>query len=243
MMPDIYSRIKITLTELTISKRWAHKSTLEHTSPPDHLGSGPSGQQPAANGRMPGRAHGPSSTSPLYTVPPGHLLLHLSSGSTAAFSLPSYPAASFYLYIPTSHPVSRRKHGEDVKTGEPSSAVKETTFPLVVCVHGSARDAQGVRDRWSDMAEREGFVVLCPLFPVDMEVGLNRILVETLTRNRRWMGCIIISLYGILSSLARCLHSTHPRQALDIHALMNYFWRWSTWFGIDGGSSRLSSLA
>lgn len=41
----------------------------------------------------------------------------------------------------------------------------------MVCVHGSARDAQGVRDRWADMAEKEGFVVLCPLFPVDMQVS------------------------------------------------------------------------
>jgi hypothetical protein len=137
--------------------------------------------------------HEPSNSSPLYTVPPGHLLLHLSSGSTAAFSLPSNPAASFYLYIPSSHPVSRRKRGEDTKNGESSSAAKETTFPLVVCVHGSARDAQGVRDRWVDMAEREGFVVLCPLFPVDMQVSLNHIPTGKLTGDRRWMGCIITS--------------------------------------------------
>lgn len=117
--------------------------------------------------------HASSSSSPLYTVPPGHLLLHLSAGRTAAFSLPSNPAASFYLYIPSSHPISRRKRGEDVQRhGESSSGVRQTRFPLVVCVHGSARDAQGVRDMWSDMAEREGFVVLCPLFPVDMEVRL-----------------------------------------------------------------------
>jgi len=104
--------------------------------------------------------------SPLYTVPPGHLLLHLSSGKTAAFSLPSNPAASFYLYIPSSHPASRRTRGEDILPGS-----SKTTYPLVVCVHGSARDAQGVRDRWADMAEREDFVVLCPLFPVDMQVS------------------------------------------------------------------------
>lgn len=139
------------------------------------------------------RNHASSSSSPLYTVPPGHLLLHLSSGSTAAFSLPSNPAASFYLYIPSSHPVSRRKRGDDIKIGESSTAVEERTFPLVVCVHGSARDAQGVRDRWVDMAEREGFVVLCPLFPVDMEVRLTQILIRVLTRKRRWMGCIITS--------------------------------------------------
>jgi hypothetical protein len=113
----------------------------------------------------------PSMSSPLYTVPPGHLLLHLSSGKTAAFSLPSNPAASFYLYIPTSHPVSRRKRGEDF---DPNPSDTKVIYPLVVCVHGSARDAQGVRDRWADTAEREGFVVLCPLFPVDMEVSYSK---------------------------------------------------------------------
>jgi len=192
---------------------------------------------------MPRHNHASSSSSPLYTVPPGHLLLHLSSGSTAAFSLPSNPAASFYLYIPSSHPVSRRKRGEDVKIGESSTAVEERTFPLVVCVHGSARDAQGVRDRWVDMAEREGFVVLCPLFPVDMEVRLDQISARILICDRRWMGCTITSSYGILSNLARYLHSTPARQALNTHALINYFWRWWTWYGIGGDSSRLSNSA
>jgi hypothetical protein len=134
---------------------------------------------------MTARSTYPSTTSPLYTVPPGHLLLHLSSGQTAAFSVPSNPSASFYLYIPSSHPVSRRKRGETFELNQHNSGSEvervngggregnenERTYPLVVCIHGSARDAQGVRDRWSEMAEKEGFVVLCPLFPVDMGVS------------------------------------------------------------------------
>jgi len=148
---------------------------------------------------------GPLVSSPLYTVPPGHLLLHLSSGKTAAFSLPSNPAASFYLYIPSSHPVSRRKRGEEVhRNGESSSAPARAagqTFPLVVCIHGSARDAQGVRDRWADMAESEGFVVLCPLFPIDMEVCPGYMVKEYADIPRRWMECIITSYYDTPSSL------------------------------------------
>lgn len=151
--------------------------------------------------------------SPLYTVPPGHLLLHLSSEKTAAFSLPSYPAVSFYLYVPSSHPVCRRKRCEPAPTStstsfqlpESNGTVNgngngngkcvsdgddhahgvsngharngdgdgggEKQYPLVVCMHGSSRDAEGVRNRWADLAEREGFVVLAPLFPVDMNVS------------------------------------------------------------------------
>ena len=172
------------------SKSQTLKSSVNHL----HNTSSPV-QVTAVNGRMSKRDYAPSGSSPLYTVPPGHLLLHLSSGSTAAFSLPSNPAASFYLYIPSSHPVSRRKRGEDVKNGESSSAIQQRIFPLVVCVHGSARDAQGVRDRWVDMAEREGFVALCPLFPVDMEVRLYaiQILAGILIGDSRWMGCTITS--------------------------------------------------
>lgn len=147
-----------------------------------------------ANGHANGNGHLNGSTpSPLYTVPPGHLLLHLSSGGTTAFRLSSYPAASFYLYIPSSHPVSQRKRGES-STALPRSRTnghasngkgnghamngnghgEERQFPLVVCIHGSHRDAEGLRDRWADLAEREGFVVLAPLFPVDMDVSTQR---------------------------------------------------------------------
>lgn len=136
---------------------------------------------------------GPTATSPLYAVPPGHLLLHLSSGKTAAFQLPSYPAASFYLYIPSTHPVSRRKRGESApplwshQHGNGHTAngksngnghappaqedEEEKMYPLVVCIHGSSRDAEGLRNRWAQLAEKEGFVVLAPLFPVDIEVS------------------------------------------------------------------------
>lgn len=146
-----------------------------------------------SNGDSNGHGH-PEASSPLYTVPPGHLLLHLSANKTAAFSLPSYPAVSFYLYIPSSHPVSRRKRGELLPTPSPKKGEavngngksndhghhghtggegSERRYPLVVCMHGSSRDAEGVRNRWADLAEREGFVVLAPLFPVDMNVSLQ----------------------------------------------------------------------
>jgi poly(3-hydroxybutyrate) depolymerase len=39
-------------------------------------------------------------------------------------------------------------------------------------MHGSSRDAEGLRNRWAQLAEKEGFVVLAPLFPVDMDVSL-----------------------------------------------------------------------
>ena len=145
------------------------------------------------HGHVNGNGSGHGVESPLYTVPPGHLLLHLSSNKTAAFSLPSFPSVSFYLYIPSSHPVSRRKRGEisptpsttngDSNNGHPNglghsngangdgNGNQERRYPLVVCMHGSSRDAEGVRNRWADLAEREGFVVLAPLFPVDMNVG------------------------------------------------------------------------
>lgn len=134
---------------------------------------------------------GPSTVSPLYTVPPGHLLLHLSSGKTAAFQLPSYPAVSFYLYIPSTHPVSRRKRGEQAGpprlnrsngnghtsnsngNGHAQLEAEEKEYPLVVCMHGSSRDAEGLRNRWAQLAEKEGFVVLAPLFPVDMGVSTS----------------------------------------------------------------------
>jgi hypothetical protein len=196
---------------------------------------------------MPERSYAPVSSSPLFTVPPGHLLLHLSSGKTAAFSLPSNPAASFYLYIPSSHPVSRRKRGEDVnRKGACSSTAAHTTpFPLVVCIHGSARDAQGVRDRWADMAEKEGFVVLCPLFPVDLEVcsRFSTPVQKQTDLHRRWMGCTTTNSYAILSSRLKKLPPRPlARLALDTHALTSSYWKWSTWFAIDGDLSRLSSL-
>lgn len=144
-----------------------------------------------------GNDHDEIPESPLYTVPPGHLLLHLSANKTAAFSLPSYPAVSFYLYVPSSHPVSRRKRGESYPATSPKQGSVngktnghghhqgshghdegggERRYPLVVCMHGSSRDAEGVRNRWADLAEREGLVVLAPLFPVDMNVSSTRLI-------------------------------------------------------------------
>ncbi|GFZ49750.1 hypothetical protein JCM24511_07153 [Saitozyma sp. JCM 24511] len=101
--------------------------------------------------------------SELYKAPPGHLLLQLASLRTAAFTCEADPRASFYLYIPSSHPISRKAQGEDTD-GRGTKA-----FPLVVLAHGSGRDAEQLRNRWSDEAEKEGFVVLAPLFPCDMK--------------------------------------------------------------------------
>lgn len=155
-----------------------------------------------------GNSNGSSNPeSPLYTVPPGHLLLHLSSNKTAAFTLPSYPAVSFYLYVPSSHPVCQRKRCESMTTPSPShkgvdgtngskqnghagtnghdgGGWNEKRYPLVVCMHGSSRDAEGVRNRWADLAERQGFVVLAPLFPVDMNVSHPHTLPYTCVRRR-----------------------------------------------------------
>lgn len=179
-----------------------------------------------ANGNGNGNGNGHSQVdktdlteSPLYTVPPGHLLLHLSSNKTAAFSLPSYPAASFYLYVPNSHPVCRRKRGESSSpvplknhngpNGESNGHTHETNgyhlagngngiryrhgdherrYPLVVCMHGSSRDAEGVRNRWADLAEREGFVVLAPLFPVDINVSPFRVRWEAVDLRQEHIG-------------------------------------------------------
>ena len=105
------------------------------------------------------------STSELYLAPPGHLLLQLASIRTAAFHCALDPRASYYLYVPSSHPISRRAAGED------TFGQHTKTFPLVVVVHGSGRDAQGLRDAWSAMAEKEEFVLLSPLFPCDMKVS------------------------------------------------------------------------
>lgn len=154
-----------------------------------------------------------SSSSPLYTVPPGHLLLHLSAGKTAAFSLPSYPAASFYLYVPSSHPVSRRKRGESSTAPRQNGHANghaEKRYPLVVCMHGSSRDAEGVRNRWADLAEREGFVVLAPLFPVDMDVShpnpnFQRVSVSDVW-DRRSMACTTTSWYD-----THCVATTKAR--------------------------------
>lgn len=111
---------------------------------------------------MPTAIH--ATQSELYKAPPGHLLLQLASLRTAAFICEADPRASFYLYIPSSHPISRKAQGEDTD----SSGTK--AFPLVVLAHGSGRDAEQLRNRWSDEAEKEGFVVLAPLFPCDMKV-------------------------------------------------------------------------
>lgn len=64
--------------------------------------------------------------SSLYAAPPGHLTLLMSARRTASFVTPGHPSTSFYLYVPRSHPVTRRARGEDVGPDDvllpPSSA-------------------------------------------------------------------------------------------------------------------------
>ncbi|WOO86071.1 uncharacterized protein LOC62_07G009555 [Vanrija pseudolonga] len=64
--------------------------------------------------------------SSLYAAPPGHLTLLMSARRTASFITPGHRSTSFYLYIPRSHPVTRRARGEDVGPDDvllpPSSA-------------------------------------------------------------------------------------------------------------------------
>lgn len=115
---------------------------------------------------------------------------------TASFHLPQDPRFSFYLYVPRSHPVTRRARGEDVSLdgcceagksnglGTPLAPTVSPTggkapgrgpgpkgFPLLVLIHDSSRDAEKLRDWWADLAEEEGCVVLSPHFPCDLKVG------------------------------------------------------------------------
>lgn len=119
----------------------------------------------------------------LHTAPPGHMALQFASGKTSAFTCPSAwssdstgsqsTGASFYLYVPRDHPVSRRaRASSDSSSARGTPEQASAKWPLLVLIHGSRRDAQGVRDRWADWAEEHGVVILCPLFPADLLVRL-----------------------------------------------------------------------
>lgn len=109
----------------------------------------------------------------LQNAPLVSAILQLASGRTSAYSLPgsmSKGAGSFFLHVPSSHPVSLRACGHSLNE---SRTLKDGLFPLLVIVHGSRRDAEKTRDRWSDFAERHQIVVLCPLFPADLKVSVH----------------------------------------------------------------------
>lgn len=109
----------------------------------------------------------------LRTAPPGHMMLHFASGRTSAFTVNmeqrngSLSTSSFYLYVPSDHPVSRRAR----KLHDATRVVRR--WPLVVLVHGSRRDAQGLRDMWAEWAELHSVVLLCPLFPAELDVSVH----------------------------------------------------------------------
>lgn len=111
--------------------------------------------------------------SPLYQCPVRHLSLRLASGRSTAYQSRVDPATSFYLYVPSSHPVSRRWHGDqgdDDGTGSGWDGYGE--FKVVVLIHGSVRDAERLRNSWAERAERQGVVVIAPLWPGTIDVSL-----------------------------------------------------------------------
>lgn len=112
-------------------------------------------------------------TSSLYTCPVKHLSLRLASSVSTAYLCRSDPATSFYLYLPSSHPVSRRWMGDVPETqnreGEWDGYGE---FKVVVLVHGSVRDAERLRNSWAERAEKEGVVIVAPLWPGTLDVSL-----------------------------------------------------------------------
>ena len=112
-------------------------------------------------------------TSSLYTCPVKHLSLRLASSVSTAYLCRSDPATSFYIYLPSSHPVSRRWVGDVPETqngqGEWDGYGE---FKVVVLVHGSVRDAEMLRNSWAERAEKEGVVIVAPLWAGTLDVGL-----------------------------------------------------------------------
>lgn len=112
-------------------------------------------------------------TSSLYTCPVKHLSLRLASSVSTAYLSRSDPATSFYIYLPSSHPVSRRWVGDVPETqngqGEWDGYGE---FKVVVLVHGSVRDAERLRNSWAERAEKEGVVIVAPLWAGTLDVSL-----------------------------------------------------------------------
>ena len=113
--------------------------------------------------------------SDLYTLPPGHLILQLAGAGSAFHLPPSCPpqpqdtvGASFYLYLPTSHPVAQRGKGIEIQP----TRYPQQPYPLLVLAHGSGRDAESIKRRWKEWAEQRGVVLLAPLFPIAERVSV-----------------------------------------------------------------------
>ena len=123
----------------------------------------------------------PLQPSWIANAPTGHLILQLLTGATAAQSCIKYPFASYYLYVPSIHPLSKQK------VGEPESP---TALPVVVCVHGSGRDAAAERDRWQKFGEDHGCMIVSPLFPIDLTVSIT---VDSADRRSKWTAWTITS--------------------------------------------------
>jgi hypothetical protein len=45
-------------------------------------------------------------------------------------------------------------------------------FKVVVLVHGSVRDAERLRNSWAERAEKEGVVIVAPLWAGTLDVSL-----------------------------------------------------------------------
>lgn len=110
--------------------------------------------------------------SPLYTCPLRHLSLRLASGRSTAFQSRSELGTSFYLYLPSSHPVSRRWSPHDDTDEGRVNWDGFGEFKVVVLIHGSVRDAERLRNSWAQRAEREGVVIVAPLWPARLDVSV-----------------------------------------------------------------------
>lgn len=113
-------------------------------------------------------------SSPLYLCPLRHLSLRLASGRSTAYQSRLDPATSFYLYVPSSHPVSRRWHSDITDQQGTNGADWDGygEFKVVVLIHGSVRDAERLRNSWAERAEKEGVIIIAPLWPGRLDVSL-----------------------------------------------------------------------
>jgi hypothetical protein len=154
---------RIAPTDETLSKR---PSLPEPSFAPHPL--------PASAPIPPPRSGTTTPQSALYTCPLRHLSLRLASGRSTAYQSRSDPGTSFYLYIPSSHPVSRRWRGDVEEYWDHWDGYGE--FKVVVLIHGSVRDAERLRNSWAERAEKEGVVVVAPLWPGRIDVSLVKFL-------------------------------------------------------------------